>query len=281
MEYWISTNGVQSGPYTLEQLQEMWRTGELTADTYYFETIRAQWLLLQVLIESNRQLFTPQEAFVRLGQNRQSGCMVIYNKEEQIHLYADNGYIVHATGPKDQGELALAKALRLEDATFEWFLDVRSPESNLRVNVHDYALKHALTRDVHAAVAQPKSKVTKHTVALSNIGGNGRIEMKLSFVYVLVPEETPTVNYPLDKAMSVLGREEHCDLIVVDSRISRKHCLLETTEQNVKVKDLDSSNGTFVNRVPIQEGYLKVGDQLSLGSYSMTLRKEQKRAPQF
>ncbi len=280
MEYWISTDGVQAGPYTFEQLQEMWRMGELTADTYYFEPIRAQWLLLQVLIESNRQLFSPQEAFVRLGQNRQSGCMVVYNKEEQLHLYAENGYIVHAMGPAEQGEFALAKALHLEDATFEWFADARSPESNLRVNVHDYALKHALTRDVHGTATQAKPKVTKHTIALPKIA-NGRIEMKLSFVYVLVPEETPTVNYPLDKAISVLGREEHCDLIVIDSRISRKHCLLETSEQNVKVKDLDSSNGTFVNQVPIQEGYLKVGDQLGLGTYSLTLRKEQKRAPQI
>jgi pSer/pThr/pTyr-binding forkhead associated (FHA) protein len=47
----------------------------------------------------------------------------------------------------------------------------------------------------------------------------------------------------------------------------------------VKIKDLDSSNGTFVNGVAVRDGFLNVGDQLGLGSYKLTLRKEQKKAP--
>jgi len=47
--------------------------------------------------------------------------------------------------------------------------------------------------------------------------------------------------------------------VVNHAQVSRKHCLLEVWEQHVKVKDLDSSNGTFVNGIPIRDGFLKIG----------------------
>jgi len=40
MEYWISLNDVQAGPYSLQQLRFMWQQGQLTAHTYYYDTAR-------------------------------------------------------------------------------------------------------------------------------------------------------------------------------------------------------------------------------------------------
>jgi pSer/pThr/pTyr-binding forkhead associated (FHA) protein len=40
------------------------------------------------------------------------------------------------------------------------------------------------------------------------------------------------------------------------------------------VKDLESTNGTFVNGIPLKDGYINDGDRLSLGTYAMTLRRE-------
>jgi pSer/pThr/pTyr-binding forkhead associated (FHA) protein len=98
---------------------------------------------------------------------------------------------------------------------------------------------------------------------------------------MLVTEEPPTVSFRLTKMTTVLGREDHCDLVIEEAEISRKHCLLETSEQYVKVKDLESSNGTAINGIAISDGYLRVGDRLSLGSYHLILQKEQKRAPEY
>ena len=50
--------------------------------------------------------------------------------------------------------------------------------------------------------------------------------------------------------------------------------MLEITDRGVLVKDLDSTNGTFINGAPVRDGYLNEGDRLSLGTYGMTLRRE-------
>ncbi len=120
----------------------------------------------------------------------------------------------------------------------------------------------------------------KHTVAFPKISLD-KTGGKLKFDYVLMTEDSPATSLRLTKMTNVLGREEHCDLVVEDEQVSRKHCLLEASEQHIKVKDLESSNGTSINGVPVSEGYLRPGDMLSLGSYKLILHREQKRAPEY
>ena len=275
MEYWISSKDVQMGPYTLEQLQLMWQGGQLTSDTYYYDSVSAEWRFLRKLVENVRDLFTVEEAFVRLGQNRQRGCLSVFNKEETLHLFVEGGFVVSAIGEKEQGEFALSRAIGLEEAAYAWIFDAKPPAVNLRVNIAEYAMKHAIARDVRIA----NTATRKHnTVALpKNLFD--KIEVKSKFNFFLEPEETPTLKLRLAKMNNVVGREDHCDVVVNDQQVSRKHCLLEVWEESVKVKDLDSSNGTFVNGVPVRDGYLRTGDELALGSYKLILHKEQKMAP--
>jgi len=279
MDYWISSNNVQMGPYSLEQLRLMWQQGHVTAHAYYYDGIRSEWLMLRTLIESVRELFTPEEAFVRLGQNRQKGCLTVFNKVETLHLFVDGGFVIYAMGRREQGEFALSRALALEESSYEWFFGSQPPATNIRVNIAEYALKHAIARDIRIGNGgEPARKATTNTVALPKVLLD-KIEVKLKFTYVLVPDAAPEQKLRLTKMNNLLGREEHCDIVVNSGQVSRKHCLLEVWEEHLKVKDLDSSNGTFVNGIPIRDGFLKAGDQLSLGDYKMILQKEQKKAP--
>jgi hypothetical protein len=273
MEYWISSDNIQKGPYSLQQLQLMWQQGHLTAHTYYYDTLRSEWLFLKGLVESTRKLFSVEEAFVRLGQNRQRGCLTVFNNDEVLHVFVDAGNIVSAIGDKEQGEFALSRALHLENSTYEWFFDAVPPTPNLRLNIAEYALRHSIARDVRVGSV---TKQRQNTEALGKVMKD-KVQLKLN--YMLVSAEAPTVKLKLVKVTNVVGREPHGDIVVDDPKISRRHCLLEVTEQNVKVKDLDSSNGTFVNGTQVQDGILNVGDQLSLGGHKLVLRKEQKNAP--
>ena len=45
-------------------------------------------------------------------------------------------------------------------------------------------------------------------------------------------------------------------------QVSRRHCLLQVTERGLLVKDLESTNGTFVNGIPMTDGYINDGDRL-------------------
>lgn len=63
------------------------------------------------------------------------------------------------------------------------------------------------------------------------------------------------------------GREKGVDLQINNDAISRKHCAIITTENEVVVRDLNSRNGTFVNEERVSgEAVLLHGDLLRIGT---------------
>ena len=71
----------------------------------------------------------------------------------------------------------------------------------------------------------------------------------------------------------VLGRALACDLPVLDPTISRRHAELALADGRVEVRDLGSSNGTFVNGARVDGGSLAPGDTVTFGKVSFELRE--------
>jgi two-component system, NtrC family, sensor kinase len=62
-----------------------------------------------------------------------------------------------------------------------------------------------------------------------------------------------------------VGRESHCNIHFRDSETSRNHAEFSFRDGRFWVRDLGSSNGTFVNELPITEQALEGGDRLQIG----------------
>ncbi len=69
--------------------------------------------------------------------------------------------------------------------------------------------------------------------------------------------------HTLGKEVTIVGRESGCDLVVASEQVSARHAELRQTPQGLLVKDLGSTNGTFVNGQKITEKLLSDGDELS------------------
>lgn len=63
-----------------------------------------------------------------------------------------------------------------------------------------------------------------------------------------------------------IGRALDCDCIVDDTRVSRLHLILVAVCGQVSIRDLSSTNGTFVNGKRESRLVLKVGDRLTIGA---------------
>ncbi|MCK4959272.1 MAG: FHA domain-containing protein, partial [Planctomycetes bacterium] len=61
------------------------------------------------------------------------------------------------------------------------------------------------------------------------------------------------------------GRQQECDLCIPLMIVSRKHCQVNQDEGTLRVRDLGSRNGTFVNGEKIEEAGLNAGDKLRVG----------------
>jgi len=69
-----------------------------------------------------------------------------------------------------------------------------------------------------------------------------------------------------------LGRAEDNDVILADNRSSRNHAMITNNNGRFFIRDLGSSNGTFVGEVRITEQPLSDGDHIRLGDTRFTFR---------
>jgi len=79
-------------------------------------------------------------------------------------------------------------------------------------------------------------------------------------------------DFPLVNAVSVIGRGEECELQIPLLNVSRRHCELRLDGDVIRVKDLASSNGTYLNNQRISEGELTAGDRLAIGPIVFTVQ---------
>lgn len=71
--------------------------------------------------------------------------------------------------------------------------------------------------------------------------------------------------YNLDSPSIILGRSSKCDVQIDQESVSRNHCKLMNTGKTVMVRDLGSTNGTYVNDIPVDEHVLRDGDLIKIG----------------
>jgi pSer/pThr/pTyr-binding forkhead associated (FHA) protein len=94
----------------------------------------------------------------------------------------------------------------------------------------------------------------------------------VAFSLVLVKEDGSTKDIPLSRSR-IVGREEECDLRIPAATVSREHCeIVVEAGEPPRVKDLASSNGTYLNGSPVDEAELKAGDILSIGPANFVVR---------
>ncbi len=79
----------------------------------------------------------------------------------------------------------------------------------------------------------------------------------------------------LDKASTLIGRSEFCDITVSTGHASREHARLLEKEDGIYIQDLHSTNGTYLNEKQVQSTMLvKVGDVFRVGEESFSLQKQ-------
>lgn len=63
-----------------------------------------------------------------------------------------------------------------------------------------------------------------------------------------------------------IGRGASNQICISDPVLSRQHCVISRDKEQFLIRDLGSRHGTVLNGVPINQQFLKHGDQISLGS---------------
>jgi len=76
----------------------------------------------------------------------------------------------------------------------------------------------------------------------------------------------------LAKAVTTIGRRSNCDLWLPFAVVSRQHCRLIQAGNQLKLRDLGSRNGTYLNGQRVSEAVIKAGDCLQVGPVSLVFQ---------
>lgn len=77
----------------------------------------------------------------------------------------------------------------------------------------------------------------------------------------------------------IVGRTKECNLVIEDPAVSRKHFEIIPKENGVYLKDLGSTNGTYVNGHRLSEGILHSGDYIQIGRTVLKFQAEENNEP--
>ncbi|MBN1320148.1 MAG: FHA domain-containing protein [Thermoleophilia bacterium] len=72
-----------------------------------------------------------------------------------------------------------------------------------------------------------------------------------------------------------IGRSPHSDLFLDDVTVSRHHARILVDGAGFLVEDLNSLNGTYVNRKRIERHQLSDGDELQIGKFKLAFLEQE------
>lgn len=69
----------------------------------------------------------------------------------------------------------------------------------------------------------------------------------------------------IEKETLIIGRDEDCDVVLVECQVSRHHAQIRRTDSRYVLEDLGSKNGTYVNGRQVTGPYtLQDGDEIQI-----------------
>jgi len=95
---------------------------------------------------------------------------------------------------------------------------------------------------------------------------NGRQAPPAKAYLAVLTGEKAGSQYSLPKdSGTVIGRSSECDICVEDKDASRQHAAIQPIGEEFYLRDMDSTNGTLINRQPVDKKILKHGDKITIG----------------
>ena len=102
----------------------------------------------------------------------------------------------------------------------------------------------------------------------------------LSYPFVLTviegPDQSKTYSVdPSHPTRMLVGKSQACEVRLADPAVSRRHVALEVVQKRLRVTDLASTNGTFVDGVAVGVAFLTGGEVLRVGGTAITIDRGQ------
>ena len=99
----------------------------------------------------------------------------------------------------------------------------------------------------------------------------GAVDMGVAEVPVLIVRKGVEVGerFYLEQPRVLIGRDPESDIFLNDVTVSRAHAVLHVEGGAVRLEDVGSLNGTYVNDAIVTDALLESGDTVQIGRFQM------------
>jgi eukaryotic-like serine/threonine-protein kinase len=136
-----------------------------------------------------------------------------------------------------------------------------------------YATAQLLADDLRRFLADPTGRQSASTIERRSAGST----MTAALPPVLLVAEASGKEIRLTKDEIIVGRTSQCDLIIRASDVSKRHCRILISSDEILIEDLASANGTWVNGRQIRKAPLTTGDRLRIGNHEFLVKRAEPR----
>lgn len=202
--------------------------------------------------------------------------MTVQGESDTALIYLMDGEVIHAESSGKKGLIALYRAMRWNQVTITWDEGVIPAVVQVRHPVDALLFQYAQledtqqTDDVSLEKLFGETEVDPDDIRLMDLG-----QYQISFEVLNTPFRG--FLFFLEKAVSLVGRGEDCDIILPDASVSSHHCKIMLEKHCIRVVDLGSTNGTRINNQIIAEKILQPGDSFQIGSVMVAMNLKLRR----
>lgn len=195
-------------------------------------------------------LLSIAEQIQAFALSRKTGEIYITNVPAPARINLVDGEIVDAQFGLRSGLEAAIALINLRDPQTEFIVGERPKRQTITMPYMQVLCEAARVKDEAgediAATTQP-------------------IRISPTNPYLRVTLGTEIKTFPIRPGLAYVGRSPGNDIVIADSTISQRHASIEYSRNGVFLKDLGSTNGTYVAGQQIKERWLSVQDSIQFG----------------
>ncbi len=198
------------------------------------------------------KILTIAEQVQAFGMARKTGEIFVTNVAAPARINLVDGEIVDAQFGLQNGVDAAIALINLPDPQTEFAVGEKPPRRTIDLPFMEVLLEAARRKDETG-----DSTMERPTEILKVTPTNP---------YLRVTVENEVLTLPIRPGVTSIGRSTVNDIVLNDATISQRHASIEYSRTGVLLRDLGSTNGSYVSGIAIREKWLSVQESLQFGA---------------
>jgi pSer/pThr/pTyr-binding forkhead associated (FHA) protein len=204
--------------------------------------------------------------------SRRSGQITFRSGESYGFIYIQHGRVLHALCGTTEGEEAIYAMLTWPGGGFSLDEDILPHKKTITSTWEQLLFEGARRADLGT------NRPTKSLGPTITTAEPLTIRMYDSQPKLTITRpDLPESSYNLEQEYTHVGRSQGNEICLPYPSISNRHCIFIHSGPDIVLRDLNSSNGTYVNSEIISEVILRPGDTVQCGTVQMKFEPGVKR----